>query len=146
MTSLCHKVKPLIHHWLLIFAATALAVTAAAAEPADDEPLKRGSHTRLGARYISTDGTLEITVAGKKQYYNPSDTSTRDRDILSPKSVNIDPSGRKFYINSLEGGRTVVYDMATMRKTATISHRICQAHRKLWADDGGLFKFSSSQP
>ncbi|MBD5343508.1 MAG: YncE family protein [Bacteroides sp.] len=142
MTSLCHKVKPLIHHWLLIFAATALAVTAAAAEPADDEPLKRGSHTRLGARYISTDGTLEITVAGKKQYYNPSDTSTRDRDILSPKSVNIHPSGRKFYVNSLEGGRTVVYDMATMRKTATISHRICQTHRKLWIDDGGLFKFT----
>ena len=107
-----------------------------------DEPLERGSHTRLGDRYVSTDGALNITVAGKKQYYNPFDTVTRDRDILSPKSINIHPSGKKYYVNSLEGCRTVVYDMATSRKLATISHNIGRKHRRLWADGGGMFPFT----
>ncbi len=115
-----------------------IAVSAAQA----DEPLERGSHTRLGDRFRSADGALSVTVAGKKQYYNPFDTVTRDRDILSPKSINIHPSGRKFYVNSLEGGRTVVYDMATSRKLATISHNIGRKHRRLWADDGGMFPFT----
>ncbi|MDE5786112.1 MAG: YncE family protein [Duncaniella sp.] len=115
-------------------------LTSAAA--ADEKPLQRGSHTRLGARYLSTDGALEISVAGKKQYYNPFDTLTRDRDILSPKSINIHPSGKKFYVNSLEGGRTVVYDIATSRKIATISHQIGRSHKNLWAADGGMFPFT----
>lgn len=121
---------------------TTLLFSIFAAAQTDKKPLQRGSHTRLGAHYLSTDGALDIIVAGKKQYYNPLDTVTLDRDILSPKSVNIHPSGKKFYVNSLEGGRTVVYDMATSRKTATISHRIGSRHRKLWADVGGMFPFT----
>lgn len=120
---------------IMIFASAAAAAT-------DDKPLQRGSHTRLGARYLSTDSAVEILVAGKKQYYNPFDSVTRDRDILSPKSVNIHPSGKKYYVNSLEGGRTVVYDMASSRKLATISHHIGPAHRDLWVDDGGMFPFT----
>ncbi len=45
-----------------------IAVSAAQA----DEPLERGSHTRLGDRFRSADGALSVTVAGKKhcrQYY-----------------------------------------------------------------------------
>lgn len=125
----------------LVIAAASFAASAQTTTPGPDEKI-RGTHTTLGRTYISTDSALVITVAGKKQYYNPSDTVTRDRDILSPKSVNIHPSGRKYYVNSLEGGRTTVYDAATARKLKTIVHRFGKSDSRLWSAPSGLYNFT----
>lgn len=65
-----------------------------------------------------------------------------DKDIYSPKSVNIHPDGSKFYVNSLEGGSTVVYEMGTWKKLKTIHHRFGAAHKALWAPPSGLFSFT----
>ncbi len=49
-------------------------------------------------------------------------TTLRGRHINSPKSVIFSPDGSCFYINSLEGLETVVYDAATLQQTAVIRH------------------------
>src|SRR5579872_2639723 len=63
-----------------------------------------------------------------------------DKAIYSPKSVHIlektvnGKSIKKLYINSLEGGQTVVYDMNdSLKKIAVINHTFTPA-------DSGLFK------
>ena len=67
-------------------------------------------HSRPGDSTSSADGAVTITSVTKKQHFDWHDTATLDTDINSPKSVNIHPDGRKFYVNSLEGCATVVYD------------------------------------
>ncbi len=132
-------------HILAAIALIAASLLIAAQPPlnADSGPEKvRGTHTTLGRRYISTDSALTIIVAGKKQYYDPSDSMTRDRDILSPKSVNIHPDRHKFYVNSLEGARTVAYDTRTSRKLRTIRHSFRSADSALFAKPSGLYRFT----
>lgn len=80
-----------------------------------------------------------IRLANKIQNYKGG--PTHDPDILSPKSVNIHPSGKKFYVNSLEGGKTIVYSLPELEKLAVISHRFNSSHSNLWAPNSGLFKF-----
>ncbi|MCQ2115924.1 MAG: lactonase family protein [Bacteroidales bacterium] len=67
-----------------------------------------------------------------------------DKDIISPKSANIHPSGEKYYVNSLEGARTVVYDMETNAKLKVIQHRFDEQTDSLWAPESGLFPFHHS--
>lgn len=103
-------------------------------------------HSRIGESVSTADKSLTITTHAKLQNYDWSATDgTRDPDINSPKSINIHPSGRKFYVNSLEGASTVVYDAATLRKIKTISHRITSAHRNLWVTDD-FYKFNHTYP
>ena len=85
--------------------------------------------------------SLRLRFIGRKQNYQPNGPS-RDEDVRSPKSVNIHPSGEKYYVNSLEGSRTVVFDFATGAKLKVIHHDITHAHAALWAPDSGLFPFS----
>ena len=67
-------------------------------------------HPRIGTTVRSDDGRVALTLIGKKIAYSSADPDTYDPDIHSPKSVNVHPSGKKFYVNSLEGCATVVYD------------------------------------
>lgn len=52
----------------------------------------------------------------------PYSATHRDAEIVSPKSVMFHPNGKKFYINALEAGKTLVYDARTLAKLDTISH------------------------
>ena len=99
-------------------------------------------HSRPGDSTSSADGAVTITSVTKKQHFDWHDTATLDTDINSPKSVNIHPDGRKFYVNSLEGGATVVYEMGTWRKLKTIHHQFDSRHQALWATPSGLFPFT----
>ena len=99
-------------------------------------------HPTLGSSAKSADGSFAITLVSKKQYYASSDTLTLDRDIRSPKSVNIHPDGTKYYVNSLEGARTVVYDAKTNKKLKVISHKFNEADSALWSKPSGLFEFT----
>ena len=96
----------------------------------------------VGETATSTDGKVKVTLVTKKQNYNRSNSETFDRDINSPKSANVTPDGKKYYINSLEGGVTIAYDMATHKKLKVISHNFTDAGSKhLWAPESGLFKW-----
>ena len=80
-----------------------------------------------------------IQLVGKIQNYTGG--PSRDPDIHSPKSVNIHPSGSKFYVNSLEGGKTLVYSLPGLEKLAVINHKFDSSHKHLWAPPSGLFTF-----
>lgn len=99
-------------------------------------------HPNIGDVTTSTDGKLKITFVARKQNYNPAMTDSYDSDINSPKSANITPDGKKYYINSLEGRVTIAYDMATNKKLKTIKHDFTDENSKhLWAPASGLFKW-----
>ncbi len=99
-------------------------------------------HSKIGTEDSSADGSVKIKLIHKLQHFDASDKNTYDPDITSPKSVNIHPSGKKFYVNSLEGCATVVYEMDTWKKLAVIDHRFDSSHASLWAKPSGLFEFT----
>ena len=108
---------------LIMRAATAMLLTAATFIPATaqtDEPALVRSE--IGDKASTRDGAITITNIGKKQQFNASQRSTYDTDIHSPKSAAFHPDGSRFYVNSLEGCRTIVYDARSMRKLKVINH------------------------
>ncbi|MDE6271379.1 MAG: hypothetical protein K2M31_00025 [Muribaculaceae bacterium] len=97
-------------------------------------------HPKVGETLDLGEG-VSIRLSGKLQNYYSGGESKRDEDILSPKSVNIHPSGKKFYVNSLEGGKTAVYSLPDLQKLAVIQHRFSDNDSSLWAPPSGLFQF-----
>lgn len=118
---------------LLILCGILLAFPVAAQDPSV-------VHPNLGMR-LDAD-SVTVTFANRKQYFTGGAAETQDADILSPKSVHIHPDGSKYYVNSLEGMCTVVFDFATNRKLKVIHHAFDSTHVDLWAPDSGLFPFS----
>lgn len=96
-------------------------------------------HPKIGAK-VCTD-SLDILLVGKKQYFNWADTATRDENIISPKSVNVSPDGDRFYVNSLEGFKTVIFDSHTFKRLGVVSHEIDHSLDTLWTRSPQLFQF-----
>ena len=101
-------------------------------------------HPEFGTQWIGEG--VKVTFLTRKQQFSFSETGTLDRDIFSPKSVNIHPSGKKYYVNSLEGAKTVVYDFETNAKIKVIPHTFTDENEALWAPDSGLFPCSYDYP
>lgn len=99
-------------------------------------------HSHIGETMTARGGSLTITNVGKKQNFDWRDTATRDEDVFSPKSVNFHPDGTKYYVNSLEGCATVVYDRETNRKLKVISHRHSSGQGALWNEPSGIYRFT----
>lgn len=118
----------------LLFLLLFLTAAAAAQQPPVVHPTP--GKTRLDAPSIT------VTFLTRKQNYPGGPAATQDVDVLSPKSVNIHPAGYKYYVNSLEGMRTVAFDFATGRKLKVIHHAFDSTHLALWAPASGLFPFN----
>lgn len=99
-------------------------------------------HPALGTKVSSEDGTFTITLLNRKQNYSYAESATLDKDIHSPKSVNIHPNGKKYYVNSLEGGKTVVYATGSNEKLKVIEHSFTEADSLLWSKPSGLYPFT----
>ena len=99
-------------------------------------------HPPVGDEGAASDGSVKLKLIHKLQHFSARDKATYDENINSPKSVNIHPNGKKFYVNSLEGCTTVVYEMGTWKLLSVISHRIGGSERDLWAKPSGLFEFT----
>ena len=99
-------------------------------------------HPAIGTTVKSADGNFTITLLTRKQNYSYAESSTLDKDIRSPKSVNIHPDGTKYYVNSLEGGKTVVYATASNEKLKVIEHEFTEADSLLWSKPSGLYPFT----
>lgn len=97
-------------------------------------------HPSVGERANFADEKY-IRLVCKIHNYLGGPSDHHDADISSPKSVNIHPSGGKFYVNSLEGAKTVVYSLPGLEKLAVIRHRFDGSQAHLWAPPSGLFKF-----
>jgi DNA-binding beta-propeller fold protein YncE len=81
--------------------------------------------------------------------HNTSETSAdygrRDTDIYSPKSVRFSIDGSKFYVNSLEGGATLVYAWPSLEKIKTISHRFRAKDAALFFGETTVFDYAYFQ-
>lgn len=99
-------------------------------------------HPALGTKVSTADSTFTITLLSRKQNYSYLESATLDKDIRSPKSVNIHPDGTKYYVNSLEGGKTVVYESGTNTKLKVIEHEFTEADSLLWSKPSGLYSFT----
>lgn len=99
-------------------------------------------HPPLGTKVSSKDSTFTITLLNRKQNFSYAETATLDKDIRSPKSVNIHPNGKKYYVNSLEGGKTVVYATGSNDKLKVIEHEFTEADSLMWSKPSGLYPFT----
>lgn len=109
-------------------------------EPEPEKKVPTVVHPSINGSVVSTCGSLRITLTSKRQNYGGA-ANTRDDAIFSPKSVNIHPDNSKYYVNSLEGGTTVVFEMGTNRRLKVINHRIGSAHDSLWSESSPLYRF-----
>ncbi|MGZ3777985.1 MAG: hypothetical protein ACXVI9_10490 [Mucilaginibacter sp.] len=97
---------------------------------------------QIGARSVGSP-EVKLKLVARLQGYNSTPTNPLDfydAAIYSPKSALIlektinGKSVKKLYINSLEGGQTVIYDMNdSLKKIAVINHTFTAA-------DSGLFR------
>ena len=127
--------SPNLKKWCFAMALSCLMAASVQAQP----PVH---HSRIGETITAQGGVLTITNVGKKQNHDWRDTATRDEDVFSPKSVNFHPDGTKYYVNSLEGCATVVYDRETNRKLKVISHRHASGEGPLWNKPSGIYRFT----
>lgn len=88
------------------------------------------------------DGRLRLVNIGKRQQYDYADKTTLDTDVYSPKSVNFHPDGSRCYVNSLEGCKTVVYNIPGFGKQKVISHGFPSGRGDLWAAPSGYYPFT----
>lgn len=109
---------------------------------AQTQPEQPVIHSRVGDRETSQDGEFIITNIGKKQQYDASQKLTFDKAVYSPKSAMFLPDGSRFYVNSLEGCCTVVYDAKTLERKKIISHRFPSGVGKLWAPPSGYYTWT----
>src|SRR5574344_365585 len=103
-------------------------------------------HPSIGTKVFTADSSLSIELIAKKQYYDPSDEDTADKDINSPKSVNMHPNGTKYYVNSLEGATTVVYDFKTNEKLKVIHHEFTDSDTVLLGNATPFYTFTHHLP
>lgn len=97
-------------------------------------------HPAMGDTASSADGSICLKLVGQKQNFAGGQSATRDADINSPKSINIHPDGKKYYVNSLEGCTTVCYDFTTNTKLKVIRHSFREGRDDaLWAPESGLY-------
>ena len=99
------------------------------------------SHPKIGQTATSRDGMIQLKLVDKIQHYKNNNDGTVDPEIYSPKSANIHPNGKKFYINALEGCATIAYDMETHKKLKVIRHKFTEADTPLFSTPCGLFPF-----
>ncbi len=109
-------------------------------------PAQNVVHPAIGTVTWSSDSSVSLRLIHKIQHFDWQHPETLDKDINSPKSVNFHPSGKKFYVNSLEGCATVVYETGTWRKIKIIHHNFSSKHSNLWAKPCGLFPFRHYSP
>lgn len=89
---------------------------------------------------ITSDGRMKITCVDQKHGYGSG--SAFDSDIHSPKSVAFSPDGKKVYVNSLEGCKTVVYNTAGFEKIKSIQHSFDSGTGEGWLNPSGYYNFT----
>lgn len=97
-------------------------------------------HSHTGEKSVASGNVISLTLTAQKHGYGNGDTY--DADISSPKSVKFSKDGSKFYVNSLEGGKTVVYESRTLRKLKVIRHHFTSGRGPLWSEPSGFYNFT----
>ena len=86
---------------------------------------------------------VKMTIVNKHVNYTRCPDDYRDPYINSPKSANIHPDGTKYYVNSLEGCATVVYDMSTHKRLKVIKYDFKdEKDAHLWSKPSEFYPFT----
>jgi WD40 repeat protein len=91
--------------------------------------------TELMTESTPVDGPLVLTFIARWQSYNNKPAVPLDHydtDIFSPKSITFSTKGDLVFLNSLEAGKTIVYDALGIEKKAVIDHRFGPEDSKLF--------------
>ena len=121
----------------LFAAVLLLGSSSALAQTATDQAV----HPPVGT--TSQSGGLSIKLVNKHINYQGAAAQYRDVYINSPKSANIHPDGTKYYVNSLEGCATVVYDMKTHKRLSVIEYKFeDKKDAALWSKPSNLYPFT----
>ena len=99
----------------------------------------------------STAGSVGFALAARFQNYDAhpkSDADHYDSDVDSPKSVRFSADGKKVWVNSLAGAKTIAFDAATLATLDVIDHRFDDSTARLFAGKSGTFpwKFRTKAP
>lgn len=76
-----------------------------------------------------------MVLTNRIQSYNSNTSNANDYYeplINSPKSVNYVSNGKKFYVQSLEGGNTLVFDAITKKRIKLIRHEFTESNQNLF--------------
>ena len=94
-------------------------------------------HIPIGKKSTG-NGEVSMKLINRYQHYNggaKNENDSFDSAINSPKSVNYSMDGKKFYIQSLEGYTTAVYDAKTKNKIKTIKHVFDKSNQNLFKNN-----------
>lgn len=104
---------------------------------------ERLAHPAMGTTSKAEGGELTLTIVNKHVNYKGSPKEYIDPYVNSPKSANIHPDGTKYYVNSLEGCATVVYDMKTHERMKVIRYDFKDGKDdKLWSKPSQFYPFT----
>jgi DNA-binding beta-propeller fold protein YncE len=100
-------------------------------------------HPLVGAKSTPEDASVTVTLVTKHVNFPGAAKEYRDEFINSPKSANIHPDGTKYYVNSLEGCATVVYDMKTHKRLKVIHYNFKDGKDDaLWSKPSDFYPFT----
>ena len=94
-------------------------------------------HIPIGQK-SSGNGEVSLELINRYQHYKgktKNENDSFDSAINSPKSVNYSIDGKKFYVQSLEGYTTAVYDAKTKKKIKTIKHVFDKSNQELFKNN-----------
>jgi YVTN family beta-propeller protein len=99
----------------------------------------------IGTKSEPAGGPVELELVGLVQSYRPGGPArdVYDEDIYSPKSARFAAGGKKVYINSLEGFRTVVYEPGGLKKLGVIEHDFDAADAPLFHGQSTVFDYKN---
>lgn len=95
-------------------------------------------YNKIGVKSTPSSAPLSMELVARFQHKVQTTKNANDHfdtDINSPKSVNYLPEKGKFYVQSLEGHETVVYDLKTFKKLRVIAHDFTANNQHLFKDD-----------
>lgn len=94
-------------------------------------------HPPIGTISNPDGAEVELTLISRIHSHTPKVMDNMERyekDIISPKSAVFLEEKNKFYINSLEGFMTVVFDLKTFTKIKSIHHDFAKKDAKLFKE------------
>ena len=129
----------MLRHLMLLLCGIGFALTATPQISSSPKVL----HPLAGTKTEAENGAIALTLINKHLNYTSCPSEYRDEYINSPKSANIHPDGTKYYVNSLEGCATVVYDMNTHQRLKVINYRFeDKKDSALWSSPSRLYPFT----
>lgn len=113
-------------------------------------PINQRGEDTIKTVEIEESGTfkeLKLVKIIQSKVMSPKDPlSVYEPAINSPKSITYSKDGSKFYVNSLEGYTTIVFDSKSLKKLKEIRHEFTASNNKLFKDnENSVFDYKFKQ-